>query len=69
MFSASVRLLSVACTLMGAQTTPPKPAVTPFPDVPRTHWAYQAVTELHERGILLGYPPTKTDAQPVKPTH
>jgi hypothetical protein len=33
----------------------PRP-VQPFPDVPKTHWAYAAVTELHERGILKGYP-------------
>jgi len=33
----------------------PQP-VRPFPDVPKTHWAYSAVTELHERGILRGYP-------------
>ena len=31
-------------------------AVRPFPDVPKNHWAYAAVTELHERGILQGYP-------------
>jgi hypothetical protein len=65
-FLASVRLLSVVCALLGAQTTPSKPAVKPFQDVPPTHWAYQAVTELHERGILLGYPPTKGDTTPIK---
>jgi hypothetical protein len=31
----------------------PQP-VQPFPDVPKTHWAYSAVTELHEKGILKG---------------
>ena len=28
-----------------------------FPDVPKTHWAYEAVTELKQKGILIGYPP------------
>src|SRR5690242_8009975 len=27
-----------------------------FVDVPKSHWAYQAVTELKRKGILLGYP-------------
>lgn len=27
-----------------------------FQDVPDTHWAYQAVTELQQKGILIGYP-------------
>jgi len=28
----------------------------PFPDVPKDHWAYQAVMELKAKGILIGYP-------------
>jgi hypothetical protein len=27
-----------------------------FSDVPKDHWAYKAVTELHDKGILIGYP-------------
>ena len=27
-----------------------------FQDVPQSHWAYEAVTELQNKGILLGYP-------------
>ena len=27
-----------------------------FPDVPKNHWAYQAVTDLAQRGIVQGYP-------------
>ncbi|HEV2471516.1 MAG TPA: S-layer homology domain-containing protein, partial [Chthonomonadales bacterium] len=27
-----------------------------FQDVPDTHWAYQAVTDLQQKGILIGYP-------------
>jgi hypothetical protein len=28
----------------------------PFDDVPTTHWAYQAVSELQSKGIIKGYP-------------
>ena len=27
-----------------------------FPDVPKGHWAYQAVLDLKQKGILVGYP-------------
>lgn len=37
--------------------------VKDFPDVPKTHWAYEAVTDLHQRGILLGYPAEPTHAK------
>jgi hypothetical protein len=30
-----------------------------FPDVPKNHWAYQAVLELKQKGILIGYPPAR----------
>lgn len=30
-----------------------------FPDVPKDHWAYKAVEELREAGILVGYPDGK----------
>ena len=30
---------------------------TPFPDVPREHWAFDAVESLRKRGIIVGYPP------------
>lgn len=36
-----------------------------FRDVPPDHWAYDAVNELAERGILLGYPETPRAAQPA----
>lgn len=29
---------------------------TTFPDVPANHWAYQAVTDLANKGYVLGYP-------------
>ncbi|MGV3720863.1 MAG: S-layer homology domain-containing protein, partial [Actinomycetota bacterium] len=28
----------------------------PFADVPQTHWAYDAVQQLAQRGIFTGYP-------------
>lgn len=28
----------------------------PFPDVPKDHWAYEAVETLRQKRILLGYP-------------
>ncbi len=31
-------------------------AQEPFKDVPQDHWAYQAVTDLQQKKILLGYP-------------
>ncbi len=49
-----------------------------FPDVPKTHWAYQAVTELAQKGILQGYPAEKRTgkltlttpkAKPATPRH
>jgi len=33
---------------------------TPFPDVPRDHWAYDAVEQLRKAGIVRGYPPGQT---------
>lgn len=32
-----------------------------FSDVPKDHWAYQAVTELKQKGILKGYPVDPAD--------
>ena len=38
-----------------------RPVVTggPFPDVPKDHWAAAAVETLRQRGIVVGYPPSK----------
>lgn len=30
-----------------------------FIDVPKDHWAYEAVTDLKMKGILIGYPPSR----------
>jgi hypothetical protein len=35
------------------QNAPQKPA---FPDVPRDHWAFEAVSKLAAAGIIEGYP-------------
>jgi S-layer homology domain len=53
---------SLCLQLPVAFAAPPVPAAeppthAPFVDVPRDHWAYEAVEELRQRGILLGYPP------------
>ena len=38
-----------------------------FPDVPKTHWAYQAVYDLKQKGILVGYPaPSSQPSRPAK---
>jgi hypothetical protein len=50
----------------GAQERGADPAPvrsTPFPDVPRGHWAFDAVEQMRERGILRGYPPERKPAQ------
>ncbi len=33
-----------------------RPAVSPFRDVPFTHWAYSYIVALKEKGIITGYP-------------
>lgn len=39
-----------------------------FSDVPPNHWAYDAVNELADLGILVGYPATpKAERAPVSP--
>lgn len=40
-------------------------AVPMFPDVPQTHWAYDAVRTLAEKGIIEGYP--AGPAEPARP--
>ena len=44
-------------------------ATEPFSDVPKTHWAYEAVMDLKEKGILVGYPPEQIRNRPtdIKP--
>ncbi len=45
-------LAGIAGGALAQQNAP----VPPFKDVPRDHWAYQAVENLRQRGILRGYP-------------
>lgn len=39
----------------------------PFTDVPKTHWAYDAVESLRQRGIMRGYPPAPAPAAQAAP--
>ena len=62
---------AVAMAAPGDKKEPPKQGIrlyrpTPFPDVPKDHWAFQAVEALRVRGLLHGYPPVKL--VPLDPT-
>jgi hypothetical protein len=46
-----------------APAAPPAVSDQPFADVPRDHWAFEAVEELRKRGILRGYPPAPRPAR------
>jgi len=56
----------------GHGQAPPSPppaspaADRPFADVPRDHWAYEAVEALRKQGILRGYPPAR-EPVPTRP--
>lgn len=43
---------------MGAAAAPRAALSQAPPDVPATHWAYNAVEDLAEKGLIKGYPPT-----------
>ena len=55
-------IIGLACIVgSAAAAQAPVPAdapvrSAPFPDVPRTHWAHDAVEQLRVLGILRGYP-------------
>ncbi|MBV9849518.1 MAG: S-layer homology domain-containing protein [Armatimonadetes bacterium] len=67
-------LLGLGAGLARAQAAPPPKQVvvqghvirgTPFPDVPKNHWAYQAVEALRQAGIITGEPaPGKSIRRP-----
>lgn len=40
---------------------PVVPKTAPFADVPAGHWAADAVQQLKDEGILVGYPPARLD--------
>lgn len=47
--------------------TPPTPFRTePFPDVPKEHWAFDAVEQLRKLGILRGYPAPPAPRSPAR---
>lgn len=48
--------LGAATVVAGVAMQRPASAAEMFADVPREHWAYQAVNNLQERGIVIGYP-------------
>jgi hypothetical protein len=50
-----VALAPAAVHAQGADRAPVR--TTPFPDVPQSHWAYDAVEQLRKLGIVRGYPP------------
>ncbi len=74
-----VGLSCIVGSAAGAQGPAPADAPvrsTPFPDVPQTHWAHDAVEHLRVLGILRGYPaapraptPSVRRARSRKPGH
>lgn len=48
-------LSALLCTLLVLTMIPVASAKTSFRDVPRNHWAYEAIVEMAERGIIKGY--------------
>jgi len=48
--------LGAATVVAGVAVQRPASAAEMFADVPTDHWAYQAVNNLQERGIVIGYP-------------
>jgi len=50
----STRLALIIAALVGGYTF--AAAQDSFPDVPKNHWAYKAVTTLKSEGLLKGYP-------------
>jgi len=48
--------LGAASVVAGVAMQRPASAAEMFADVPTDHWAYQAVNNLQERGIVIGYP-------------
>ena len=57
-----------AGALPGEPHDPAPVRTTPFPDVPREHWAFDAVEQLRQRGIVRGYPPRATFTRPERRT-
>jgi hypothetical protein len=49
-------LTAVLVTVLAAFSAPAFSATNPFMDVPASHWAYDAITQLAGRGVISGYP-------------
>lgn len=69
MLSYSLLILQAAIAAPGASPLPaPPPAISaPFPDVPASHWAADAVESLRRAGIVRGYPHATAEKRPALP--
>lgn len=54
--AAGLLALAAAPALAQGQQNQPQTPVPPFVDVPKSHWAFQAVEDLRLKGIIRGYP-------------
>ena len=50
------KMLAVVAAAALVAVSAPAFAANPFMDVPMNSWAYDAVEQLHSRGIVSGYP-------------
>ena len=50
------KIAVMAVVLLGLAAVPALAAVSPFMDVPASHWAYDAVAQLASRQVVSGYP-------------
>lgn len=69
MLSYSLLILQAVIVEPGAAPLPGQPPAisAPFPDVPASHWAADAVESLRKAGIVRGYPPAAAIKQPELP--
>ncbi|HXX40177.1 MAG TPA: hypothetical protein VEP50_18830 [bacterium] len=57
-FPFLVVLLTLAAGLWASGPVVAQSPPAPFPDVPPWHWAYQAVQQDEQAGLVIGYPAT-----------
>lgn len=60
-FMSEIREYAPGVTQVREQLVELQKTFRPFPDVPKDHWAYQAVEAVRRAGIMVGYP--RGDAQ------
>jgi len=48
--------VAISAVAIGLHPQPVQAQVAAFPDVPANHWAYEAVTDLANKGYVIGYP-------------